>query len=228
MFPPIALNETNAWDGPAMRRFLHQRHAFNRNAAPFYTKWMEDFTVEQKADGSVPWVVPNVVKNGGGTGWSDGYGATGWADAAVIIPWTVYQAYGDTRILENQYASMKGWEDYMIEHSGDRYIFDYGFHFGDWLAFAEYMSYKYAAPDYGYSGAHTDKDLIATAYFYYTTGLMQKIATLLAKKRMRSNMQNCVKNKSSLPKRVCDRNRKINFQYANGLYSRLIIRDYAG
>ena len=43
------------------------------------------------------------------------------------------------------------------------------------------MSYKYAAPDYGFAGAHTDKDLIATAYYYYTTGLMQKIATLMGK-----------------------------------------------
>jgi alpha-L-rhamnosidase len=76
---------------------------------------------------------------------------------------------------------MKGWEEYMILHSGERYIFDYGFHFGDWLAFAEYMSYYYNAPDYGYAGANTDKDLLATSYFYYTTGLMSKIATILGK-----------------------------------------------
>ncbi len=172
-------DERLGWTGDA--QVFASTACFNMNAAPFYTKWMKDFIVDQKADGSVPWVVPNVVENGGGTGWSDGFGATGWADAAVIIPWTVYQSYGDTRILENQYESMKAWEEYMIKHSGDRYIFDYGFHFGDWLAFAEYMSYKYNAPDYGFAGAHTDKDLIATAYYYYTTGLMQKIATILGK-----------------------------------------------
>lgn len=170
-------NERLGWTGDA--QVFASTACFNMNAAPFYTKWMGDFISDQKEDGSMPWVVPNVIKDGGGTGWSDGYGATGWADAAVIIPWTVYQSYGDKRILENQYQSMKGWEEYMILHSGDRYIFDYGFHFGDWLAFAEYMSYKYAAPDYGFAGANTDKDLIATAYYYYTTGLMQKIATLL-------------------------------------------------
>lgn len=172
-------NERLGWTGDA--QVFAPTACFNMNTASFYTKWMQDFTVDQKADGSVPWVVPNVIKNGGGTGWSDGYGATGWADAAVIIPWTVYQSYGDTQILHNQYKSMRAWEEYMITHSGDRYIFDYGFHFGDWLAFAEYMSYKYAAPDYGFAGAHTDKDLIATAYFYYTTGLMQKIASILGK-----------------------------------------------
>jgi alpha-L-rhamnosidase len=140
---------------------------------------MKDLALEQKPDGSVPWVVPNVVKDGGGTGWSDGYGATGWADAAIVIPWEVYQAYGDKRILENQYESMKGWVDYMVSHAGDRYIFDFGFHFGDWLAFSEYMSYHFNAPDYGYAGAYTEKELIATAYFYYSTTLMWKIATIL-------------------------------------------------
>jgi alpha-L-rhamnosidase len=142
---------------------------------------MKDFPLEQKTDGSVPWVVPNVVKDGGGTGWSDGFGATGWADAAIVIPWTVYETYGDVRILENQYESMRAWEEYMIRNSGERCIFDYGFHFGDWLSFAEYMSYKYNAPDYGYAGAYTEKELIATAYFYYSTGLMEKIANLLGK-----------------------------------------------
>jgi alpha-L-rhamnosidase len=172
-------DERLGWTGDA--QVFSPTACFNMNTAPFYTKWMGDFTADQKADGSVPWVVPNMVKDGGGTGWSDGYGATGWADASVIIPWEVYQSFGDTRILEKQYESMKGWEEYMILHSGERYIFDYGFHFGDWLAFAEYMSYYYNAPDYGYAGANTDKDLLATSYFYYTTGLMSKIATILGK-----------------------------------------------
>jgi len=172
-------DERLGWTGDA--QVFASTAAFNRNTASFYTKWMKDLALEQKPDGSVPWVVPNVVKDGGGTGWSDGFGATGWADAAVVIPWEVYQAYGDIRILKNQYASMQAWVEYMIGHTGDRYIFDFGFHFGDWLAFSEYMSYHFNAPDYGYAGAYTEKELIATAYFYYSTTLMWKIATILGK-----------------------------------------------
>ena len=71
----IVLNVMSVWDGPEMLRFLLSTACFNMNAAPFYTKWMKDFIVDQKADGSVPWVVPNVVENGGGTGWSDGFGS---------------------------------------------------------------------------------------------------------------------------------------------------------
>ena len=170
-------DERMGWTGDAQA--FAPTACFNMNTGAFFTKWMKDLQLDQKADGNVPWVVPNVLEGGGGTGWSDGYGGTGWADAAVIVPWTVYQSYGDIQILENQYESMKAWVEYMIRHSGSRYIFDYGFHFGDWLSFAEYYTYYYNAPDYGYAGAHTEKDLIATAYFYYSTSLMSKIASLL-------------------------------------------------
>lgn len=170
-------DERMGWTGDA--QVFAPTACFNMNTGPFFTKWMKDLQLEQKEDGNVPWVVPNVLKDGGGTGWSDGFGGTGWADAAVIIPWTLYQSYGDIQILENQYASMKAWVEYMIKHSGSRYIFDYGFHFGDWLSFAEYYSYHYNAPDYGYAGAHTEKDLIATAYYYHSTSLLSKIASLL-------------------------------------------------
>jgi alpha-L-rhamnosidase len=172
-------DERMGWTGDA--EVFAPTACFNMNTAAFFTKWLRDLAADQRDDGSVPWVVPMVVEGGGGTGWSDGYGATGWADAAVIVPWTLYQYFGDLRILETQYASMKAWVEYMIRHSGQRYIFDYGFHFGDWLSFAEYYSLKYAAPDYGFAGAHTDKDLIATAYFFHSAGLLQKTASLLGK-----------------------------------------------
>ncbi|MEP4531664.1 MAG: family 78 glycoside hydrolase catalytic domain [Cyclobacteriaceae bacterium] len=172
-------DERLGWTGDAQA--FAPTASFNFNTAPFFTKWLRDLATEQKEDGSVPWVVPNNIVDGGGTGWSDGFGATGWADAAVVIPWVLYQSYGDVRILEEQYNSMKGWVDYMIHHAGDSYVFDYGFHFGDWLSFAEYESYNYNAPDYGFAGAHTDKALIATAYFYYSSNLLLKTAELIGK-----------------------------------------------
>ncbi len=175
-------DERLGWTGDA--QVFAPTASFNFNTAPFFTKWLKDLETEQKPDGSVPWVVPNIIKDGGGTGWSDGFGATGWADAAVVIPWTVYRYYGDKRILEEQFNSMKAWVDYMIHHSGDRYIFDFGFHFGDWLSFAEYYTYNYNAPDYGYAGAHTDKELIATAYFYYSADLLKKSAEIIGKKEV--------------------------------------------
>ncbi|WP_347838454.1 family 78 glycoside hydrolase catalytic domain [uncultured Draconibacterium sp.] len=185
-------DERMGWTGDA--QVFAPTACFNTNAAPFFAKWLKDLEAEQRADGSVPWVVPNLVKDGGGTGWSDGFGATGWADAAIIIPWVVYQAYGDTAILKSQYSSMKAWEEYMIREAGDSFLFNTGFHFGDWLSFAEYSSYIYNAPDYGFAGAHTEKDLIATAYFYYSTSLMAKIADITGEET------DAAKYKSLLPK----------------------------
>lgn len=174
-------DERLGWTGDA--QVFAPTASFNFNTASFFTKWLKDLSSEQREDGSVPWVVPNVIVDGGGTVWSDGFGATGWADAAVVIPWTVYRYYGDKRILEDQYDSMKAWVNYMKVHAGDSYIFDYGFHFGDWLSFSEYISYHYNAPDYGFAGAHTDKSLIATAYFYYSTMLLQKTAEILDRQK---------------------------------------------
>jgi alpha-L-rhamnosidase len=157
-------DERLGWTGDAQA--FTPTACFNMDAAAFYTKWMKDFIADQKEDGSVPWVIPNIL-NGGG--------ATGWADAALVIPWTVYQVYGDTRILENQYESMKAWVEYMRRQAGDSYLYNTGFHFGDWLAFASTRS--------DYPGATTDKDLIATAYFYYSTGLLRKTAVILGKQK---------------------------------------------
>lgn len=173
-------DERMGWTGDA--QVVAPTMNFNFETASFWSKWLQDLAVDQKADGSIPWVSPNVVVDGAGTGWSDGYGSTAWGDAAVIIPWSVYQAYGDIGILKQQYQSMKGWVEYMIDASGENRIFSKGFHFGDWLAFAEYFSYNYNAPDYGYAGANTDKELIATAYFYHSTKLMQQTAEILGEK----------------------------------------------
>ncbi len=172
-------DERMGWTGDA--QVIAPTMNFNFETASFWAKWLQDLAADQKENGSVPWVSPNTIIDGAGTGWSDGYGASAWGDAAVIIPWSVYQAYGDKEILKQQYHSMQAWVEYMIDAAGSNYIFTKGFHFGDWLSFAEYFSYNYNAPDYGYAGANTDKELVATAYYYYSTSLMQQTAALLGK-----------------------------------------------
>jgi alpha-L-rhamnosidase len=177
-------DERLGWTGDAQA--FAPTACFNMDAASFYTKWMKDFIADQKEDGRIPWVIPNGLHGNGGTGWGDGTSATGWADATLIIPWTVYQVYNDTRILDIQYESMKGWVEYMRKQAGNSYLYNAGFHFGDWLAFATTLPF--------YPGATTDNDLIATAYFYYSTGLLQKTAVILGKyqdsKDYRALMQN--------------------------------------
>ena len=154
-------DERLGWTGDT--QVFSMTAAFNYDVAPFYTKWMRDLAADQLPNGVVPHVIPDVLKGGGGS--------TAWADASVIVPWTTYLAYGDQRILEVQYPSMKAWVEYMKTKAGEDLIWAGGTHFGDWLAFASNSS--------DYTGATTEKDLIATAYFSYSTRLLAKIATII-------------------------------------------------
>ncbi len=158
-------DERLGWTGDA--QVFCPTAAFNYNVAPFFTKWMKDVAADQHANGVIPHVVPDVMLGREG-------GSTAWADVSVIIPWTIYQVYGDIRILENQYQSMQAWVEYMINSAGEDYLWTENWHFGDWLAFATTNS--------DYPGATTEKDLIATAYYYHSTNLLSKIAGIIGKK----------------------------------------------
>ena len=161
-------DERLGWTGDA--QVFARTAAFNADVAAFYTKWLKDVAADQKASGAVPHVIPNVLRRKSPD--SDSASA-GWADAAVIVPWTVYLSYGDTRILEQQYPSMKAWVDYMAGKAGDTFFWNKDFTFGDWLAFATTRS--------DYPGATTDKDLVAQAYFARSTDVLRRTAVILGK-----------------------------------------------
>ena len=156
-------DERLGWTGDA--QVFSPTAAFNFDVAPFYTKWMKDLAADQLPDGKVPHVIPDVLNGGGGS--------TAWADASVIVPWYTYLAYGDKRILEVQYPSMKAWVEYMRNRAGDDNLWTGDTHYGDWLAYATTRS--------DYPGATTNKDLIATAYYSYTTGILAKMAAIIGK-----------------------------------------------
>lgn len=156
-------DERLGWTGDA--QVFAPTAAFNFDVSAFYTKWLKDLAADQTADGKVPDVIPD-VRNGRG-------GSAAWADAAIIVPWTMYLSYGDKRILQEQYASMKGWVDYMTGRAGEDFLWTDDKHYGDWLAFASTSS--------DYTGATTEKDLIATAYYKYSSGLLAEIAQIIGK-----------------------------------------------
>lgn len=160
-------DERLGWTGDA--QVFCRTAAFNKDVAGFFTKWLKDMAADQLENGSIPHVIPDVLSNQG----RPQAGAAGWADSAVIVPWTMYLAYADTRILEEQYASMTRWVDYMRTRAGDDLIWDGDVHFGDWLAFAS------ASP--AYPGATTGTDFIATAFFAHSTDLLGRIARILGR-----------------------------------------------
>ncbi|WP_254161434.1 glycoside hydrolase family 78 protein [Chryseosolibacter histidini] len=157
-------DERLGWTGDA--QVFARTAAYNMNAASFFSKWLKDVAADQREDGAVPFVIPNVLG-------PNSAASAGWADAATIIPWTMYQAFGDTRFLEDQYESMKRWVGYMEKNSKD-YLWNTGFHFGDWLFYRPF-------DDNDGRSAVTDKYLIAQSFFAHSTQLLANAAKVLGK-----------------------------------------------
>ena len=157
-------DERLGWTGDAQA--FSRTAAFNFGVNNFFSKWMKDLAFDQQPNGSVPYVIPNVLGANSG-------GSAGWADAATIIPWNVYLAYGDKQILTDQYSSMKAWVAYM-EKASKNYLWNTGFHFGDWLFYRPF-------DDNDGRSAVTDKYFIAQCFFAYSTQLLLNTATVLNK-----------------------------------------------
>ncbi|MCM2676270.1 alpha-L-rhamnosidase [Alkalicoccobacillus plakortidis] len=154
-------DERLGWTGDVQMFISTSSYLYN--VGSFFTKWLRDLKSEQGVDGSVPFVIPNVLD-------SESHSSAAWGDAAVISPWVLYLNYGDERILRDQFSSMKAWVEYIYNQGEDPYLWNTGFHFGDWVALD-------AQPG-SYIGA-TDRDLIATAFYAYSTSLLSKAAYVL-------------------------------------------------
>ena len=154
-------DERLGWTGDA--QVFVRTASLNFDVERFFKKWLRDLAADQGRDGCVPSVIPNISDDMGGS--------SAWSDAAVICPWEIYRTYGDKAVLDEQFDSMKAWIDWMRERSenGRR---SGGSHFGDWLGLD--------SPEGSYKGA-TPEDLIATAYYKYSTELFIKAAHALGR-----------------------------------------------
>ena len=157
-------DERLGWTGDA--QVFARTASFHMDANNFFAKWLKDVTADQLPNGSVPHVIPNVLG-------SNDAGAAGWADAATIIPWDMYLVYGDRRILEEQYPSMKAWVGFMQQQSTAD-LWNKGFHFGDWLSYMQ-------DNDLAGRSAITDKYLIAQCFYAHSTQLLINAANVLGK-----------------------------------------------
>ena len=158
-------DERMGWTGDA--QVFCATACYQMSSAAFYAKFMRDMAFEQRErGGGVPHVVPSFGMQGSP--------ACAWADAGSIIPWTVYQFFGDTALLREQYDNMKLWVEWIhrVDHeTGDHRLWQAGFHFADWLA----LDAAFPASCTG----GTDPDFIASAFYLYSTRLTRKAAAIL-------------------------------------------------
>ena len=153
-------DERLGWTGDA--QVFIRTACLNFDAERFFTKWLADLAADQREDGAVGHVIPNVLHQSGSAAWDD---------AATICPWAVYLAYGDPNILRAQFASMKKWVDYITAHTTTKDLWTGGEHYGDWLGLD--------APSGSYKGSSRE-DLIASAFYAHSTALVIKAGRVLS------------------------------------------------
>ncbi|MGC9359729.1 MAG: family 78 glycoside hydrolase catalytic domain, partial [Anaerolineae bacterium] len=190
--------ERAGWTGDA--QIFCRTGSYLMDTAAFFDKWLADLATEQRDDGRVTNLVPDPVKHvppGMLTGLE---GSAGWGDAAVIIPWTLYQIYGDESILARQYDSMRAWVEYERAHAErvhwrkklnpaywlskgyrqrQEYLWDTDYHWGEWLEPGGMgpLTMVFGMLKRKWFGAPS----VATAFYAHSAGLLARAARVLGK-----------------------------------------------
>jgi alpha-L-rhamnosidase len=120
--------------------------------------WLTDVAAEQLPDGTIPWYVPVIP---GGSMWTPIQPGAAWGDVAALTPWVLYQRFGDLELLRRHYPAGKRWVDLVERLAGPGRLWDSGFQLGDWL--------DPAAPPDDPAASLTDRHLVATGYFAWST-----------------------------------------------------------
>jgi alpha-L-rhamnosidase len=137
---------------------------YNLDNYALYRKLVFDLIDAQDPKGFVPDIAPEFVRFGGGF-----LDSPEWGSSAVILPWQLYNWYGDKDILEKAYPMMKKYVAY-LESKSNNHILDYGL--GDWFDYG---------PRQPGEAQLTPKALTATAIYYYDVLLLSKMSTILNK-----------------------------------------------
>lgn len=128
---------------------------YNADTESFFRKWLQDMRDSQRSDGAYSTVAPYTNSR---------IGAAAWSDAGILVPWRVYQMYGDKKVLDENFSAMEKYMDWLATQKDGSYQYAGGSTvYGDWLSYAD-----------------TDARLIAVAYYAYDALIMSKIARALS------------------------------------------------
>lgn len=154
-------DERLGWMGDA--QIFIRTGTFNMDVAAFFTKWMKDVEDAQSEEGSFPNFAPRLDNDA----LRRFEASPAWGDAGIIVPWTVYRVYGDTRIISNHWEAMARWMEFIqAANPGLIRRNRVDNNYGDWLSI----------------NADTPKDLLATAYWAYNARLMSRMAGVIGRK----------------------------------------------
>lgn len=174
---------------------------YNMDTLAFFKRWLKNMREDQLPDGQVPTVVPYIKGyrlETGGFPMQDAHCSAGWGDVCITLPWTLYKAYGDVSVLEENYEMMKRWIEYIQrtaenENPDDigelsperkerlKHLWNTHFHFGDWLTPSVSFDFKTGDVDMLKSAFET-KDYVPSCFYAYSSYLLSLIAEVLGRK----------------------------------------------
>jgi alpha-L-rhamnosidase len=165
--------------------------AYLYDVLAFTRKWLADLALDQRADGCVPNMSPCPPAEGFDGPLGALNGSAGWGDVVVSAPWDLFQAYGDTSLLEQMWGAMTAWVDFAAAAAAgarhpdrvaarpepaahERYLWDTGFHWGEWMepgaVITDFPAFMRA-----------DKSETATAYLYRSAATVAQVAAVLGR-----------------------------------------------
>ncbi len=172
-------NERLGWT--ADTQVFAEAASYNANVYGFLAKWMRDVRDTQHDDGSYTGVAP--LAQYGGLGHQ-----LGWADAGIIVPYTIWKQFGDVRVLEESWESMKRYmallEDMKFASPEAK-----GHQWADWLSYEKLESCGGGAYEKGPDGkrrvrndALTYWQYLGCCYWLWDARMMTTMAESLGKK----------------------------------------------
>jgi len=157
-------DERLGWTGDAQAFAMTANTLFDVES--FWRSWLIDLELDQDAEGNVAAVVPDVLRKQpvpDGGDWVI-MGRAGWADAATIVPWSIYESYGSTDILKQQLRSMRRWADALDNRRKGAKFLPTEFQFGDWC--------DPDAPEDQPWKSKVSADFVANSFFVHTADLV--------------------------------------------------------
>lgn len=143
---------------------------FNFNVSALYTKWLGNWYDAQNEMGDLPYTVPTYIGRGGG--------GPMWSGMCVTLPWQVYLHYGDRRILEKSYPTIKRWLEFLDTKTVDGILepyLSYGISNPQWNFLGDWVR-----PYGGRADENTNK-FINNCFHLYEFQISEKVAQLLGK-----------------------------------------------
>ena len=151
---------------------------------PVLRKWLGECRLAQEENGLVQNIAP--VNDSRNQISMMLQGSAGWGDACILVPWALYQAYGDVAILEENYGMMQKWLSFCENRAKQTrpqnednpwkdYLADQGFHFGEWCE--PDVDNRLVMRKNAMEGAPE----VATAYYFRSASLLSQIAKILGR-----------------------------------------------